>query len=284
MQLFIISGRSGSGKTTVLQVFEDLDHYCVDNLPVSLIPELITNIESEETIDTAVIGIDARNLGAQLEGFPAILQTLKDRHITCTTLYLDADENTLLKRFSETRRKHPLSDASTSLAEAIAKEKAILYPIESRADHIIDTSHLSLHQLRDLIKGRITGNEHTGMSVLFYSFGFKHGLPRDADLVFDVRCLPNPYWISSLRQYTGLDEPVKEFLSDQAPVKKMIQDIQSFLADWLPNFEANNRSYMTVAIGCTGGQHRSVYVSESLCEHFKKSIENVQVRHRQLVK
>ena len=281
MKLFIVSGRSGSGKTTALHVFEDLGYYCVDNLPCSLIPELIHQVELEQTVDTAVLGIDARNLIAQLPQFPDVISQLKAKHISCTTIYLDADDTTLMQRFSETRRKHPLSNTKTSLTEAIAKEKEILQPISNKADIHINTTQLNLHQLRDLIKSRITETK-PGISILFYSFGFKHGAPPDADLIFDVRCLPNPYWINQLRQYTGLDEPVIEFLSEQGPVGKMIADLSQFLDYWLPKFEANNRSYMTVGIGCTGGQHRSVYIAEALYQHFQKTFHNVQVRHRQI--
>ncbi len=282
MELFIISGRSGSGKTTALHVFEDLDFYCVDNLPCTLIPELLDQTEKEQTLEAAVVGIDARNLTQQLIQFPNIIDALKKRDITCTIIYLDADEKALLKRFSETRRKHPLSDTSTSLAEAIAKEKEILYPIASKADLSIDTTHLNLHQLRDLVISRISTQNRSRLSILLYSFGFKHGLPTDADMVFDVRCLPNPHWIAQLRQYTGLDKPVIDFLKEQDPVQKMIDDIATYLDYWLPKFEANNRSYMTIAIGCTGGQHRSVFIAETLCAHVRQHFSSTQVRHQQI--
>lgn len=291
MKVIIISGRSGSGKTSALHVLEDLGFYCVDNLPTGLIPQLAKQIadDARETPDTGLaapkhvaVGVDARNAPKQLAAFKDVLQEMSEAKINYQIVYLDADDKTLLKRFSETRRKHPISTQTVSLAEAITMEAQILDPIAMTADLTIDTSSLSLHQLRDLIKKRVGENDEEGMALLFQSFGFKHGIPVDADLVFDVRCLPNPYWKRSLRSLTGMDKDVIEFLEQQEPVAEMLKDVAGYLDRWLPSFQANNRSYMTVAIGCTGGQHRSVYIAQNLSRTFEKKFSNVQVRHREL--
>ena len=291
MKVFLVSGRSGSGKTTALHVLEDLGFYCVDNLPIGLIPQLVKQIRDDssawpeagnETTSDIAIGVDARNAPKQLAAFKSVLQEMRDTAIDFQIVYLDADDKTLLKRFSETRRKHPISNAEVSLAEAIIKEREILDPIALAADLTIDTSNLSLHQLRDLMKNRINRDVEEAMALLFQSFGFKHGIPIDADLVFDVRCLPNPYWKRNLRSQTGLDQPVIEFLQQQEAVSAMVADITQYLERWLPHFQANSRSYMTVAIGCTGGQHRSVYIANALSEAFTGQFSNVQVRHREL--
>ncbi|MBL4794070.1 MAG: RNase adapter RapZ [Pseudomonadales bacterium] len=286
MKLCLISGRSGSGKTTALHVLEDLGFYSVDNLPIALIPNLVSELLQDKVScpSNVVIGVDARNLPAQLAKFPSIVSDLQKRNdITYDIIFLDADDNTLLKRFSETRRKHPVSDENISLIEAIREERSILDPIVNEAHLTIDTTHLSLHQLRDTIKSRLGGEQlKSGIALLFQSFGFKHGIPVDADLVFDVRCLPNPFWVDKLRGHTGLEKPVIDFLSSQEEVKQMYGDLKQYLERWLPKFEENNRSYMTVAIGCTGGQHRSVYLAEKLGETFKTLFGNVQIRHRQL--
>lgn len=286
MKLCLISGRSGSGKTTALHVLEDLGFYSVDNLPIALIPNLVAELFQDKTScpSEVVIGIDARNLPSQLAKFPSIVAELQKREdLSFEIIFLDADDATLLKRFSETRRKHPVSGANVSLTEAIHEERIILDPIVNEANLTIDTTHLSLHQLRDTIKSRLGGNKKDlGIALLFQSFGFKHGIPVDADLVFDVRCLPNPYWVTRLRANTGLDQPVIDFLGSQPSVNLMYEDLKRFLQSWLPKFEENNRSYMTVAIGCTGGQHRSVYIAEKLGKTFKSLFGNVQIRHRQL--
>lgn len=284
MRLIIISGRSGSGKTTALHVMEDIGFYCVDNLPIGLIPELVAQIADDNTtsLQDVAVGVDARNVPSQLVSFGNILKKLKEQQVEYEIIYLDADDKTLFKRFSETRRKHPISNQHVSLAEAITIEREILDPIAMESDLTIDTSNLSLHQLRDLIKKRVASRSEEGMAVLFQSFGFKHGIPVDSDLVFDVRCLPNPYWIRNLRSLTGIDQEVIEFLQQHDSVAAMIQDISTYLHTWLPRFEENNRSYMTVAIGCTGGQHRSVYIAQALSELFKDGSTTVQVRHREL--
>lgn len=282
MKLMIISGRSGSGKSTALHVLEDIGFYCVDNLPISLLPGLIEQASLESELRHIAVGVDARNLPSQLNQLPAILEQISRLHITHEILFLDADDQTLLQRFSETRRKHPLSNSSLSLQEAITKEKAVLMPIASAADVTINTSKMTLHELRDRVKQRVHLHTQVRMSILFYSFGFKNGIPADADWVFDARCLPNPHWITALRPLTGLDQPIIDFLNAQPLVQSMLNDMQVFLDQWLPKFEANNRSYMTVAIGCTGGQHRSVYLAQKLSEHTRQKFDSVLVRHREL--
>lgn len=284
MRLIIVSGRSGSGKSTALDVLEDNGFYCIDNLPAGLLPELAERtLQDTELLHPQVaVSIDARNLPSQLKRFPEILEEVRARHIKCDVIYLDADEETLLKRFSETRRRHPLTNENRSLAEAIADESLLLGPITDLADLQIDTTHLNLYQLRDSLKLRLLNQPEPGTAFLVESFGFKRGMPVDADLVFDVRCLPNPYWKPDLRDFSGLDQPVADYLAAQADVEEMFQDILAYLKKWLPRFAASNRAYVTVAIGCTGGHHRSVYLANRLGETLKPTLKNVQVRHRDL--
>ena len=283
MKLTIISGRSGSGKSTVLHVLEDRGYYCIDNLPASLLPALADRISSDDTqLPNVAVSIDARNISADLQQAPEIISELQSREFHTEIIFLDANSQTLLKRFSESRRKHPLSNESTDLREAIDTESTLLEPISTIANLVIDTSNMSLHQLRDLVKDRLLEKTETSMALLFQSFGFKNGVPVDADLVYDVRCLPNPYWDTALRSLTGLDQGVADFLDSQDEVQEMINDIRDYIEKWLPKYESNNRSYITVAVGCTGGQHRSVYVSEKLGNYFASKIKNVQTRHRDL--
>ncbi len=285
MHLVIVSGLSGSGKTTALHVLEDVGFNCIDNLPVSLLPALVAQTEiHKDQSQKFAIGIDVRNAWQNLQIFPQMVSTLKEANLPFHVLYLESQPSVLIQRFSETRRKHPLSDKHTSLQEAIAREQALLEPIRETADQVIDTSHLSLHELRDLVKERVVGRPEGSMGILFESFGFKHGLPVNADLVFDARCLPNPHWKPELRPQTGKDAAVIEFLEDQASVQDMYNDIAGYLGRWLPSYQANNRSYITIAIGCTGGQHRSVYLSERLQHHFAPNYKDVQVRHRDIHK
>ncbi|MDH4561577.1 RNase adapter RapZ [Pseudomonas sp. BN411] len=284
MRLVIVSGRSGSGKSTALDVLEDHGFYCIDNLPAGLLPELAerTLLHTELLEPQVAVSIDARNLPSQLQRFPELLSEARNRHIKCDVLYLDADHDTLLKRFSETRRRHPLTNDNRSLAEAIRDEEVLLAPIADLADLKIDTTHLNLYQLRDSIKLRLLNQPEPGTAFLIESFGFKRGMPVDADLVFDVRCLPNPYWKPELRDHSGLAPAVAEYLAGQPDVEEMYQDILGYLSKWLPRFAASNRAYVTIAIGCTGGHHRSVYVAERLGAALKPSLKNVQVRHRDL--
>lgn len=291
MRLIIISGRSGSGKSAALNVLEDLGFYCIDNLPLGLLPALTEQAkeqkhhpksENEISLQRLAVSIDARNVAQDMSQFPKILRSIEQGPFKAEVLYLDASKDTLMQRFSSTRRKHPLTNNETSLDEAIESEQDLLHPISDLADLNLDTTHLSVHELRSLIKLRVFNKKSAEMALLFQSFGFKHGIPIDADLVFDVRNLPNPYWDPNLRQFTGKDIQIIEFLKKEPLVKEMLDDIQQYLTKWLPSFEQANRSYMTVAIGCTGGHHRSVFISEALTHLFSSQFGNVQVRHREL--
>ena len=283
MKLLIISGRSGSGKSTVLHILEDRGYYCIDNLPASLLPSLADRLVSDSSVNSNIaVSIDARNIYVDLQNVPNIIEQLKKTELSIDIIFLDANSQTLLRRFSESRRKHPLSDDKVGLREAIDKETELLEAISLMASLSIDTSSMTLHELRDAIKSRIVEQSDTGLALLFQSFGFKNGVPVDADIVYDVRCLPNPYWETALRALTGLDQKVVEYLDSQQEVQHMLGDIKDYLQKWLPKFEENNRSYITVALGCTGGQHRSVYLCEKLGGYFQDHIRNVQVRHREL--
>lgn len=280
-QLIIISGRSGSGKSTALHVLEDMGFYCIDNLPVSLLVPLVGSIAGNSTSARIGVGVDARNSVAELELFPDVVRSLEATHVKRQIVYLDSAGSTLVKRFSETRRKHPLSNVQRGLREALEYEKQLLEPIFEIADLFIDTTTLTLNELRDLIRERVV-QETFEFSLLFTSFGYKNGVPVDADLVFDVRCLPNPHWKPTLRARTGLDREVVEFLEKQEDSGRMFEDIVRYLEAWLPKYEENNRSYITIALGCTGGQHRSVYLCQKLFEYFATRFPNVQVKHREL--
>jgi UPF0042 nucleotide-binding protein len=275
---------SGSGKSTVLNVLEDQGFYCVDNLPVALLGSFVAEMaeRGEAVRKGAAVGIDARSSIDELQRFAEYREEARMPGVACDLLFLDADDDVLLKRFSETRRKHPLSDNATSLAEAIQRERQLLEPFSASADLRLDTTRTNLHQLRDQVTQSLVGGDQAGMAVLFESFGFKHGHPNDADFVFDLRCLPNPHWVPDLRALTGRDRGVIEFLQGKEDVESMFVDISHFLGQWIPRFEAENRSYLTVAVGCTGGQHRSVYMAERLQQHFSEIYRRVQVRHREL--
>ncbi len=284
MKLFIISGLSGSGKSTVLHVLEDMGFFCIDNLPVGLLSNFAAQMVStpEKFYENAAVGIDARNRAQDLNRFPSILAGLRTAEIPCEVIFLNADDTILIKRFSETRRKHPLTqEDNTSLAEAIKKERQLLDPISREADLYLETSHTNLHQLRDIVKDRINVNNENSLSITLQSFGFKNGVTLDADYVFDVRCLPNPYWEPQLRGFTGKEKPVIEYLERQSLVNEMLNDLTSFLEKWIPEIQSADRTYLTIAIGCTGGMHRSVYMVERLAEHLNKSYDII-VRHREL--
>ena len=283
LRLIIVSGLSGSGKTVALHTLEDAGYYCIDNLPVALLAGLgdHLNLLGEAGNQDFAVGIDARNRPVELERFPCILKQLAGQGVETEIVYLTADDATLIKRFSETRRRHPLSADDRPLAEAIAVERHLLSPIQERADLLVDTTATTLHQLRDVISERL-GGDRSKLSILFQSFGFKHGVPADADFVFDVRCLPNPHWEPALRPLTGRDQPVATYLESQPSVDLMYRQIRDFLAEWIPAFERDNRSYLTIAIGCTGGQHRSVYLAERLAGHFSRQWGQVSMRHREL--
>ncbi len=283
MKLIIVSGLSGSGKSVVLHSLEDLGFYCIDNLPLSLLKEFASQISRSELghYEHAAVGVDARNLTEDFQHFSDLLSQIREMGLDCEVVFLQADDNTLIKRFSETRRKHPLTHAGISLAEAISHERQLLSAVASSADWCIDSTRTNVHQLRDLIRERMLSKSGS-LSLTFLSFGFKHGVPVDTDFVFDVRCLPNPHWEPQLRALTGLDVEVQLFLSKQPSVNELYGSIESFLERWLPCFQADNRSYMTVAIGCTGGQHRSVYMAKRLADHFSDSEFDVLLRHREL--
>ena len=283
-QLLIISGLSGSGKTVALHTLEDAGFYCIDNLPISMLGHLGDYLKRvpETSRRQFAVGIDARSQAEDLDHFDAILANLQEQGLHPSIVFFTAQESTLIRRFSETRRRHPLSTGSVSLAEAIRQEWDRLSVIKAEADLVIDTSTTTVHQLRELVRKRLTESP-PGLSLLFQSFGFKHGVPVDADFVFDVRCLPNPHWEPELRRYTGRDPEVIAFLRDCPDVALMESQLRDFISQWIPAFERENRSYLTVAVGCTGGQHRSVYLAERLAEHFRTILgQQVKLRHREL--
>ncbi|MDQ7091206.1 MAG: RNase adapter RapZ [Methylococcales bacterium] len=284
MKLLIVSGLSGSGKSIVLDTLEDYGYYCIDNLPSSLLDTFVSQIMQSEkqTYAKTAIGIDARNKSTGLINFKEKLTLIRKLNIDCEIIYMQADENVLLKRYSETRRRHPLSNTQVSLTEAIHQEAEMLRSIADCADIRIDTSRTHYHQLRELIKNQIDDRDERYLSIQFQSFGFKYGIPLDADFVFDARSLPNPYWTPHLRQLNGNDQGVIDFLQAEEYVNDLFEDIAHFIQRWTPRFKADNRSYLTVAIGCTGGQHRSVYLANALAHHFKNQALNIITRHREL--
>lgn len=277
MKLFIISGRSGSGKSTALRALEDAGFNCIDNFPIGLLESLINEAQPGQSY---AVCIDARS--DNLEALPDILSGMDAKTVERQVIYLDALTGTLVKRFSETRRRHPLTNAQTDLLAAIEAESDVLRNIADLADLTMDTTTMRGSELVELIRSRIAEHFAPGISVLFRSFGYKFGVPVDADLVFDIRCLPNPHWEAELRALSGTDEPVVTFLESHDSVSEMFEDIAGFLGRWIPRFEENNRAYLTVAIGCTGGQHRSVYMAQRLGGHFAKKFGDVLVRHREL--
>jgi len=277
MQMIIVTGLSGSGKSVALNALEDSAYYTTDNLPARLLPEMVEFLATAG-YTRAAVSIDARS-GDTLNLLPRQIADMKARGADVRVLFLDAKTDTLLKRYSETRRRHPLGDGSLTVAECITRERGMLADIGALSHHI-DTSELSPGALRTWIRD-LAALDHSGITLLFQSFGFKHGVPLDADLVFDARCLPNPFYEQALRPLTGKDPAVIEFLEANADVRDMLADIRGFLQRWLPRYAAENRSYVTVAIGCTGGKHRSVYFAEALARHFGKDWR-VLVRHRQL--
>ena len=278
MELILISGLSGSGKSVALNLLEDAGYYCVDNLPVVMLTVLAGMLE-EEKVSKVAVAIDARS-GDGIELLPAKLDKLNENGIKVTFLFLFSNEETLLKRYSESRRRHPLATTGQTLDEAIRAERKLLEPI-SDLGHRIDTSGLKANALREWVRQFIEAEPGQGLTLMFESFGFKHGIPLDADLVFDVRCLPNPHYDPGLRALTGRDQPVINFLEAEEEVRRMRDDIRRFVANWLPSYIRDNRNYLTVAIGCTGGQHRSVYIAEWLAREFSAHAR-VLVRHRTL--
>jgi RNase adapter protein RapZ len=286
MRLIIVSGLSGSGKSVALHMLEDLDFYCVDNIPAALLKPFISHTVRGmgDTYPRTAVGLDARNRPNEIETIPALVAELRRSGIACDVLYLHASDDVLLKRYAETRRKHPLVSPHISLREAIASERRLLEPIIAAADFVIDTSNMGVHALREMIRERIDRRGEGRLSLMFESFGFKHGIPGDADFVFDVRSLPNPYWEHALRPMTGRDSAVIEYLAGFPAVGVMIADLTAFLERRVAEFAQANRSYLTVAVGCTGGQHRSVYIAEKLAEHFRRAHPQVLTRHDSLQK
>ncbi len=281
MRLIIVSGLSGAGKSVALHMLEDLGYYCIDNIPAALLKPFISHTVrgSEKIYERTAIGLDARNTDAEIASVPTLVDELERSGIDCEVLFLIANDDELLRRFAETRRAHPLSRQGESLREAIATEHRLLEPVLNRADLVIDTSRMGVHGLRDLIYRRLDPRSKDRLSILVESFGFKHGIPGDADFVFDARSLPNPYWESALRPLTGRDAPVVRFLEEQPGVRGFIDDVEKFMQARIPEYRASARRYLTVAIGCTGGQHRSVYIAERLAARFASSFPEVRVRH-----
>ena len=283
-RVILVTGLSGSGKSIALQVLEDVGYSCIDNLPVSLFETLARDItnDPDKARNLTAVGIDARNPGSELKRLPDLIKRLRDHGVDCEVVFLDAEDSVLMQRFSETRRRHPLTDADHDLDQAIQLERDTLEPLLDLARLKIDTTRTTLHELRELIRARVAERDHGEMSIMLQSFGFKHGVPRNADFVFDARCLPNPHWQPDLRPYTGRDQVVAEFLGRDLKVGSMLSDISDFLARWIPCFEAEGRSYLTIAIGCTGGQHRSVYLVEQLTRFFSAQGRTVIHTHREL--
>ncbi|XGA78909.1 RNase adapter RapZ [Halomonas sp. CH40] len=283
MQLVIISGRSGSGKSIALQALEDLGYYAIDNLPAMLLGSLVDELRDQGEQSRLAVSIDARNLPGALEKLPRLLTELHQRDIHFQIVYLTTDARILLERYSATRRRHPLTRHSDlTLEEAISKEEDTLSEVRDLADLTIDTSRMTVHDLRSRITDQVALHKSDKLTITFESFGYKRGVPLDADLVFDVRCLPNPYWDPMLRESTGRDADVQAFLSEYPIVKAMGDDIHAWISRWLPAYQSSQRSYMTIAIGCTGGQHRSVYTVEQLAKRMAEDGIETHIRHREL--
>lgn len=283
-RLIIVSGLSGSGKTVALHVLEDLGYYCIDNLPARLLKGVVEEVSSgpSEVGRGIAVGIDARNRPSDLQSLPSLIEEFRRHNIQTDVLFVLADDEVLLKRYSETRRRHPLAAHGAELRGAIDAEREILAEVIDSADLIIDTSRTSVYELADIIRDRVDRRPPASLSVLIESFGYKNGIPADADFVFDLRCLPNPYWDLNLRHLTGLDEQVVEFLDAQESVATMHDDILAFLERWIPEYRKSSRGFLTVAIGCTGGQHRSVYMAEKLAASLRKLPGHVSTRHKEL--
>jgi UPF0042 nucleotide-binding protein len=283
-RLLIISGLSGSGKSVALHVLEDLGYYCIDNMPAALLKSVVNEVMQQEDHPEVrvAVGVDARNREGDLKALPSLIDDLQRDDVSTELLFLQADDEILLKRFSETRRRHPLAEPGTELRQAIKLERNLLGPVINAADLIIDTTHTSVYELAEAIRDRVDRRKKNTLSVLIESFGFKHGIPADADFVFDLRCLPNPYWETSLRSRTGLEREVAEFLDQQPQFNQMYDDILHFLSKWIPEYVGFDRSYLTIAIGWTGGQHGSVYMAEKLTTSLKQIHEPVLTRHKEL--
>jgi len=283
-RLIIISGLSGSGKTIALHVLEDLGYYCIDNMPAGLLRSLLDEVTKpgDTTANRIAVGVDARNRPDDLEALPKLIRDIQASGVGTDLLFLQADDDVLLKRYSETRRRHPLSGVTSELRNAIRKERELLGPIINAADLVIDSSRTSVYELADIIKDRVDRRRRNELSILIESFGFKHGIPADADFVFDLRSLPNPYWNADLRGLNGLDPEVAAFLQAQPAFVRMHDDILEFLTRWIPEYLKVSRSYLTIALGCTGGQHRSVRMAEMLAAAIAETHQPVHTRHSEL--
>lgn len=284
LRLIIVSGLSGSGKSVALRVLEDLGYYCIDNLPAGLLLAAVEELRrfGKESPQHLAVGLDARNRADNLNTLPELLRELRDQGVETDIIFLHASDEILLQRYGESRRRHPLAEQGTQLRAAIESERAVLSEIQMSADLIVDTSQTSIYELADVMRSRVGRRESQTLSVLIESFGFKYGMPTDADFVFDLRSLPNPYWTMDLRGLTGLDQEVREFLDGQEKFGEMFEDISRFLSRWIPHYKDANRGYLTVAIGCTGGQHRSVYMTEKLASVLRQHHEPILTRHNSL--
>lgn len=284
MRLIIVSGLSGSGKTVALRTLEDAGFYSIDNLPLGMLPELVDNMvnSAAQSFEQVAVAVDARSGIRGSAHFDAVMARISRFGIRPEVLFLTCEPARLLQRFSETRRRHPLSREGLPLADAIREEKAMLDEIHANADLSIDSSNLNVHELRQNIISRLLDQSSAEMGILVQSFGFKNGIPGDTDFVFDVRCLPNPHWEEKLRSQTGLDPEVAAYLANYPEVDAMLQSITRFLGEWIPRFEQENRSYMTISLGCTGGKHRSVYLVQRIAEALATGRDKLSVRHRDL--
>lgn len=284
MRLIIVSGLSGSGKSVALHVLEDLGYYCVDNIPAALLNAVVEEVRSgnDQSAGLMALGVDARNRAKDLDALPKLIAELHASGLQTELLFLHASDDILMKRYSESRRRHPLADQNTALRTAIDTERELLAEVVNSADLIIDTSRSSIYELAETIRERVGGRDSDRLSVLIESFGFKNGIPADADFVFDMRGLPNPYWTVELRGLNGTDKEVTDFLDAQATVNQMFEDVLAFLSRWIPRYDDAHRSYLTVAIGCTGGQHRSVYMTERLATALRETHDPVLTRHNEL--
>lgn len=285
-RLIIVSGLSGSGKSIALHALEDLGYYCIDNMPAGLLRALLDEIakSGENTASRVAVGVDARNRREDVEALPELIAEIRASGYPTDLLFLQAEDDILLKRYSETRRRHPLANVASELRAAISRERALLGPVINAADLVIDSSRTSVYELADIIKERVDRRRTNELSILLESFGFKHGIPADADFVFDLRCLPNPYWNAELRSLNGLHPDVAAFLDAEPAFLQMYEDILAFLSRWIPQYVGVNRSYLTVALGCTGGQHRSVRMTDKLAAALRKIHDPVHTRHNELTR
>jgi UPF0042 nucleotide-binding protein len=284
MRLIVVSGLSGSGKSVALHMLEDLDWFCVDNIPAALLKAFVSHTlrSADARYERVAVGLDARNTPEEIATVPALLAELRSAGLSCELVFVTASDDALLRRYADTRRRHPLSRSGESLREAIEIERRLLDPVVQAADLLIDTSSTGVHELRELVRVRVERRSEARLALLFQSFGFKYGIPGDSDFVFDARSLPNPYWERTLRPLTGRDAEVARFLAADAAVARMQQDITQFVEARIGEFIASNRRYLTVSVGCTGGQHRSVYLVEQLAAAFVQRHHDVQVRHADL--